>query len=64
GHRVKDIMTTKVIRTTPGEHVDIAAQKLERNNISALPVVDEENHVLGMLTAIDLGKLFGKRWQK
>ena len=64
GHRVKDIMTTKVIRTTPDEHVDIAAQKLERNNISALPVVDQDNHVLGMLTAIDLGKLFGKRWQK
>lgn len=61
---VKDIMTTKVIKTTADEHVDIAARKLERYNISALPVVDANNKVIGMLTAIDLGKLFAKRWQK
>ncbi|MDD1673361.1 MAG: homocysteine biosynthesis protein [Methanomicrobiales archaeon] len=62
--KVKDVMTIKVIKTVPDEHVDVAAQKLERYNISALPVVDERNHMVGMLTAIDLGKLFGKRWQK
>jgi CBS domain-containing protein len=44
--------------------VDIAVQKLEKNNISALPVVDEEHRVIGMLTAINLGKLFGGRWLK
>ncbi|MDD1677264.1 MAG: homocysteine biosynthesis protein [Methanomicrobiales archaeon] len=63
GGLVRDIMTRRVIRTTPEETVDIAAQKLEKNNISALPVVDSEDHVIGMLTAIDLGKLFGGRWQ-
>jgi len=62
--KVKDVMTTKVITTVPDEHVDVAAQKLERYNISALPVVDERNRMVGLLTAIDLGKLFGKRWQK
>jgi len=61
---VKDIMTTKVIKTTANEHIDVAARKLERFNISALPVVDANNKVIGMLTAIDLGKLFAKRWQK
>ncbi len=59
--QVKDIMTRKVIKTTPDEPVDIAAQKLERNNISALPVVDTTNRVVGILSAIDLGKLFGGR---
>jgi CBS domain-containing protein len=59
--QVKDIMTRKVIKTTPDEPVDIAAQKLERNNISALPVVDATNRVVGILSAIDLGKLFGGR---
>jgi uncharacterized protein (DUF39 family) len=59
--QVKDIMTRKVIKTTPNEPVDIAAQKLERNNISALPVVDATNRVVGILSAIDLGKLFGGR---
>ena len=62
-HLVKDIMKKKVITTTPDEAVDIAVQKLERNNISALPVVDNGHHVIAMLTAMNLGKLFG-RWLK
>jgi len=62
--QVKDIMTTKVITTTPDEHVDVVARKLEQHNVSALPVVDRAGKVLGMLTAIDLGKLFGGRWLK
>jgi uncharacterized protein (DUF39 family)/CBS domain-containing protein len=61
---VKDIMRKKVVTTTPDEPVDIAVQKLERHNISAMPVVDRDMHVLAMLTAIDLGKLFGGRWLK
>lgn len=64
-HRlVREIMTKRVFKATPEEPVDIAAQKLERNNISALPVVDTENRVVGILSAIDLGKLFGGRWQR
>ncbi|MFA7562708.1 MAG: CBS domain-containing protein, partial [Methanoculleus sp.] len=62
--QVKDIMTRNVIKTTPDEPVDVAAQKLKQNNISALPVVDTANRVVGILSAIDLGKLFGGRWQR
>ena len=61
---VRDIMKKRVISTTPDESVDIAVRKLEQNNISALPVLDPERHVVAMLTAIDLGKLFGGRWLK
>jgi len=64
GSHVKDIMKKKVVTTTPDEPVDIAVQKLERHNISALPVVDQEHHVLALLTAMDLSKLFGGRWLK
>jgi len=63
-HLVKDIMKKKVITTTPDEAVDIAVRKLEQYNISALPVVDPENHVIAILTAMNLGKLFGGRWLK
>jgi len=63
-HLVRDIMKKKVITTTPDESVDIAIQKLEQNNISALPVVDKEHHVIAILTAMDLGKLLGGRWLK
>jgi uncharacterized protein (DUF39 family)/predicted transcriptional regulator len=63
-HLVKDIMKTKVITTVPDEAVDIAIQKLEKHNISALPVIDKESHVIGILTAMNLGKLVGGRWLK
>jgi CBS domain-containing protein len=63
-HLVRDIMKTKVITTTPGEAVDIAIRKLEKHNISALPVIDKESHVVGILTAMNLGKLVGGRWLK
>ena len=56
-------MTRRVITTTANEAVDIAAQKLEKHNISALPVVDEAKRLVGLLNAIDLGKLFGGRWR-
>ncbi len=61
---VKDIMKTKVITTAVDDSVDIAVRKLEQNNISALPVIDKKRHVIGLLTAIDLGKCFGGRWLK
>ena len=61
---VRDIMKKKVVTTTQDEPVDIAVQKLERHNISAMPVVDKDMHVVAMLTAIDLGKLIGGRWLK
>ncbi len=61
---VRDIMTKKVITTNPDEAVDVAIQKLERHNISALAVVDRENKVVAMLTAIALGKLFEQRWSR
>jgi len=48
---------------TGSEAVDVAVRKLEQYNISALPVVDGEKRVIGMLTAMNLGKLFG-RWLK
>lgn len=64
GSRVMDIMKRKVVTTVPDEAVDIAVQKLELHNISALPVVDQERRVIGMLTAMNLGKLFGGRWLK
>ncbi|WOF15885.1 CBS domain-containing protein [Methanoplanus sp. FWC-SCC4] len=63
-YNVSDIMSKNVVTTTPSEAVDIAAMKLERNNISALPVVDKKGQLAGLLTAIDLGKLFGARWRK
>ena len=57
---VADVMTKRVVTTRADEPVDIAAQKLERNNISALPVLDGDRRVIGMLTGTNLSKLIGR----
>jgi uncharacterized protein (DUF39 family) len=57
---VRDIMKKRVIVTTPDEPVDVAVRKLEQNNISALPVVDPERRVVGMLTGMNLSRLIGR----
>lgn len=57
---VAEIMTRNVIVTHPDEPVEIAARKMERNNISALPVVDSKKRVLGIVTSEDLSKLIAR----
>jgi L-aspartate semialdehyde sulfurtransferase len=64
GETVRDIMTRRVVSTSPTEPVDVATRKLEKNNISALPVVDETGKLVGILSAIDLGKLFERGWKR
>jgi CBS domain-containing protein len=50
----KDIMTKDVITVGPNEKVEKAAKILLENKISGIPVVDEDNHVLGVITEKDL----------
>jgi len=57
---VADVMSRRVITTESDEPVDIAARKLQRNNISALPVVDADRRVIGMLTGTNLSRLIGR----
>ena len=59
-----NMLSLMIGTTTPDEVVDIAVMKLERNKISALPIVDANEHLVGLLNAVDLGKLVGKRWTK
>ncbi len=50
----KDIMTKDVISVRPEEKVENAARILLNNKISGIPVVDENNHVIGIITEKDL----------
>ncbi len=61
---VAEIMTRNVITVLPDEPVDLAARKLQVNNIGALVVVDATKKVLGLLNSYDLGDLVGERWHK
>lgn len=50
----KDIMTRDVITVRGDDDVDKVAQLLLDNKISGIPVVDENHHVIGMITEKDL----------
>jgi len=56
--RVKDIMTPDPITVRPEDTVEYAAVLMLENRISGLPVVDEENRVVGIITQTDVFKLF------
>ncbi len=55
--KVKDIMTPNPITIHPDETVEYAAVIMLENRISGLPVVDEEGHVIGIITQTDIFKV-------
>lgn len=55
-----EIMSRKVVTTTPDELIETAAKKLEEHSISALPVADDKNRVIGLLTSDSISTLVGR----
>jgi acetoin utilization protein AcuB len=55
---VRQIMTRQVITTTPGTFVEDAARLMAENKIGGLPVVGEDNGVVGVITETDIFKAF------
>ncbi len=52
--RLGDLMQTRVVMVTPDTDQEEAANLVSRYNFSALPVVDEERRLLGIVTVDDL----------
>ena len=52
--RLRDIMIANVITLRPDMDRELAAAQLAKYGYFALPVVDEENHLLGIVTADDV----------
>jgi CBS domain-containing protein len=52
--KVKDVMTKDVITVQPDEDVVFVFEKLMKNKISSLPVMDGD-YLVGLVTATDLG---------
>ncbi|AIJ05827.1 hypothetical protein JH146_0983 [Methanocaldococcus bathoardescens] len=53
--KVKDIMTKNVITAKKDEGVVEAFEKMLKHKISSLPVIDDENKVIGIVTTTDIG---------
>jgi len=54
--KIADIMAKRVITVQKHHSVVHARQIMEKNKISALPVVGEDNEALGIITSTDLAK--------
>jgi L-aspartate semialdehyde sulfurtransferase len=56
-----DIFTRRVFTSKPDEPLEIASKRMAEHNISALPVIDVEKKVLGIVTSEDVSKLLGRK---
>jgi magnesium transporter len=52
--RLEEVMTPDVISIAAGTDQEIAAERMRHYNLMALPVVDEEGRLLGVITADDV----------
>ena len=52
--KLKDVMTQSVVKIHPQERVDVVARILTHYNIGALPVCDEHDKLVGMITDRDV----------
>jgi len=55
-----DVITRRVVTAKPDEPLETASRRMAQHNISALPVIDSERKVLGIVTSEDISKLLGR----
>jgi CBS domain-containing protein len=54
GQQVRDVMTFHAVTVMPDDTAKDALDLLVANNVAALPVVDDANRCVGVISAIDL----------
>jgi len=52
--KVSSIMAKKVVTISEEEDIDQASILMKKNKIKRIPVVDDSNHLIGIITATDL----------
>ena len=52
--RASDFMTTAVLTTTPSESVKAATRQLLERRIAAMPVVDDDGRLVGIVSEVDV----------
>lgn len=52
--KVEELMTRSVVTAQPHQSVEHVRKIIEKNSISALPVVDSDGHPVGIVSATDL----------
>lgn len=59
--KLSEVLTTNVITTTEDEPIDALARKLEKHQITGIPVVGRDKELRGIVTSEDLSRLLGRR---
>jgi CBS domain-containing protein len=62
--RVSDLMTTAVITMNPDDSLDAADTEMKLAGIRHIPVVDDRNHLVGLLSDRDILREFHRRGGK
>ncbi|BDZ71036.1 hypothetical protein GCM10025861_15530 [Methanobacterium petrolearium] len=55
--KLTEVMTKKVIVALEDEPVELIARRIDKHEISGVPIVNRENRVRGMITAEDISRL-------
>jgi homoserine O-acetyltransferase len=55
--KLDEIMTKEVIVSKPEDRIEKAAEKMNKYNISSLPVVDDNRRVIGIITTDHISTL-------
>ncbi|MCZ7371485.1 MAG: CBS domain-containing protein [Candidatus Methanoperedens sp.] len=61
GSKVEEIMTTRVITTSPDRDIREVAKILDEKRIKRLPVVDKNNKLIGIISRADILRYLGKQ---
>ena len=62
--RVRDLMTQKVVTTTPETTVREAANLMRGHGVNCLPVFSGRNRLKGIVTVVDLLELIGRGMER
>lgn len=60
-HKVGEIMKTEVLTATPTTDISEIARVMLDERISALPIIDNSHHLIGMLTVTDILRVLVNR---
>ena len=59
--RVRDVMTSKVVSCYEDQDIDECADLMERKQIRRIPVMDHEEHLVGIVSLSDLSNRSDKK---
>ncbi|MFH1127419.1 MAG: CBS domain-containing protein [archaeon] len=56
--KVKEVMSPKIIVAKPTDSIDEATRVMFANNVARLPVVDDKNNLVGIITVRDMLRVY------